>query len=847
MTSNLPSSNPDSSKPSEGVRNTPIAPTTFERDLASLVAIHSPQFRPHSQEATSTFGVPSQPTGTSVPASERLPLTPVQQDLPKPTAPTTTAKWVPPNFGTNHAKAWAPPTQLSNSADQAPPLPAWAPPIQRVNPSGNAVTSPIKAPTVWTPPKNNVTSADTAKSIPAEPKAPIPTKPHAVESNNGSSSSQGFVKPPVSTSISKPNEMPSTEKLKYSGAAPPNNGTIASVQAGVNPEASGKDLISVSPAVTPATATAAPKPSTGSNASEIIPKSAAVSTPAPDTNFVKPNTTPKPAEKPATASSSASIVNPDSSTVLASAATVPKPSAAPKPTEVSGSAPSDVSKATTVPATAPVPGVASPPVGAPVGKEVSSTLNIKSAETAPPRPEVIEEAKLGVNPTQEKEATDEVSNEDDKVSNPIKKGSKNRSVRFGQVDKDTPPPATVSNAASVPSKPSIKAYPKSAKRTATKDPPKEKATKLAKASVGVPGRSIKSGKVFLLAKDNTDFIPVSDLTEDIVDICSGSHHTLALTASGEVYSWGSNEGKALGREGDEQVPKKVEFGAGIDIVQITAGGAISAALTSSGEVYAWGTFYSKNEMLGFIEKKGQSQETPVKIPGKFPRTNQFISVAAGENHLLVLTAKGKVYVSGDSEFYQLGIRMHLSRGGKAIPQGLYLNALNLKDIVSISAGANHSFAIGKNGEVYGWGSNMHLQCGIEPRHSEKKLELPAFSPYITALSPQKIVSGESHSIILTNSKQVFGVGLHDRGSFTTEDGKHFTGSPIAVPFPGTNVQDIASGPSHCLAYASSDLYQWGYGESPKKVNPIQGHNIFSMTCGQGFSVVIASPSEDYMG
>ncbi|KAG5455395.1 MAG: regulator of chromosome condensation 1/beta-lactamase-inhibitor protein II [Olpidium bornovanus] len=78
--------------------------------------------------------------------------------------------------------------------------------------------------------------------------------------------------------------------------------------------------------------------------------------------------------------------------------------------------------------------------------------------------------------------------------------------------------------------------------------------------------------------------------EKIVDLAVGGMHALALTNKGEVYSWGVNDNGALGREGDEDIPEKVEGLEGVDVVSVAAGDSISCAISSEGRLYMWGSF-----------------------------------------------------------------------------------------------------------------------------------------------------------------------------------------------------------------------------------------------------------------
>lgn len=80
---------------------------------------------------------------------------------------------------------------------------------------------------------------------------------------------------------------------------------------------------------------------------------------------------------------------------------------------------------------------------------------------------------------------------------------------------------------------------------------------------------------------------------DVVDVKAGGMHSLCLTKSGEVWSFGCNDEGALGREteeeeGSETQPRKVELPG--RAVRISAGDSHSACLLEDGRVFAWGSF-----------------------------------------------------------------------------------------------------------------------------------------------------------------------------------------------------------------------------------------------------------------
>ena len=77
----------------------------------------------------------------------------------------------------------------------------------------------------------------------------------------------------------------------------------------------------------------------------------------------------------------------------------------------------------------------------------------------------------------------------------------------------------------------------------------------------------------------------------VVAVSAGYFHSLAVTADGAVWSWGFGLFGKLGH-GDEQhqlLPKKVEAFAGQRVIALAAGACHSLATTADGAVFTWGT------------------------------------------------------------------------------------------------------------------------------------------------------------------------------------------------------------------------------------------------------------------
>lgn len=132
---------------------------------------------------------------------------------------------------------------------------------------------------------------------------------------------------------------------------------------------------------------------------------------------------------------------------------------------------------------------------------------------------------------------------------------------------------------------------------------------------------------------------------------------MALTASGDVWSWGS---RSLGRLGDgksdnKSVGQKPAKVAGLKkIAAISAGPNFAVALDGHGKAWTWGS--NSSGQLGHPKTgigKGKFETTPVKA--KMPGGGvKFVDVDAGSKHVLAKGDNGKLYGWGSNRSGQIG-------------------------------------------------------------------------------------------------------------------------------------------------------------------------------------------------
>ena len=218
----------------------------------------------------------------------------------------------------------------------------------------------------------------------------------------------------------------------------------------------------------------------------------------------------------------------------------------------------------------------------------------------------------------------------------------------------------------------------------------------------------------------------------VASVSAGSLHNAVITSEGAVWTWGCNDDGAVGRSDDEWLPAPVEGPLGTehkadeadedsDIVQICCGASHTVALSASGLVYAWGTYRDANGVMGFT-----ATVDTVNKPLLIALKHRVVMIAAGENHDLALTERGEVYQWGDIGH---GVRSgERHKRSKLTPTLVNIRrrggqqrggAVRVKQLF---AGGASSFAVTDDGQVYSWGPNNYSQTGHKDQSRQQAEE-----------------------------------------------------------------------------------------------------------------------------
>lgn len=122
-------------------------------------------------------------------------------------------------------------------------------------------------------------------------------------------------------------------------------------------------------------------------------------------------------------------------------------------------------------------------------------------------------------------------------------------------------------------------------------------------------------------------------------IACGSGHSVVLSTSGTVYSWGRGDDGRLGHgdNGWKYIPRVVSSLKGMTIEKITCGSYHTVAVEQGGKLFTWGGgMYGK---LGHGSEEGCSR--PKYVDGLLG--SQVKDIACGSRHTAVVLEDGGVW------------------------------------------------------------------------------------------------------------------------------------------------------------------------------------------------------------
>lgn len=364
------------------------------------------------------------------------------------------------------------------------------------------------------------------------------------------------------------------------------------------------------------------------------------------------------------------------------------------------------------------------------------------------------------------------------------------------------------------------------------------------------------GRKFIRGQKKYSALPLPIDLDDVVkktgvairQVSCGGLHTAVVTENGQVYTWGDGRKGELGHIHDpslKQTPRLVENLENVFIKQVACGRGHTVALTDTGKVYSWG--------WGKFGQTGHGHRSTLKTPKQIDHAlvKDITTLACGNKHTMLVNKAGQVISFGCNEHGQTGhpqTSNHTGRGqsNDCIIHPTLVEALQNEGVVAVSVacGAIHTCIVTQDGDVYlcGFGEHMHPSESQHFNYTPTKLTLP--EPVL------QVACGQAHNVALTQSGNVYSWGAGDYGQIG-----HGIRGNTAIPklvLDKGDISQVAAGRYHSFALSNAGiLWSWGCGENgqlggnsdenvylPKVVTAILGTVVGQVSCGEHHTAVL---------
>lgn len=153
--------------------------------------------------------------------------------------------------------------------------------------------------------------------------------------------------------------------------------------------------------------------------------------------------------------------------------------------------------------------------------------------------------------------------------------------------------------------------------------------------------------------------PISNMT-NFVEVATGGEHYLALRKDGTVWSWGENRCGQLGYETEPEMssnpvmgltgynysttPKQIKELK--EVISVAAGSSYSVALTKSGDVYTFGCNEFGQLGLGYVDETKNNKKARYVVPQKVGNVPDAIKTDANVSAFFIITKNKEIFIGG---------------------------------------------------------------------------------------------------------------------------------------------------------------------------------------------------------
>ena len=291
-----------------------------------------------------------------------------------------------------------------------------------------------------------------------------------------------------------------------------------------------------------------------------------------------------------------------------------------------------------------------------------------------------------------------------------------------------------------------------------------------------------------------------------IQVSAGYYSSLAVGEDGTTWAWGDNGFGLLGNNSsvnNSSIPVRVcdpnfptDTSKGLKAIQVSAGSWHSLAVGEDGTTWAWGE--NNYGQLGNNESNYNRNSVPVRVrdpvsPSDANKGLKTSLVSGGGTHSLAIDKEGNIWAWGRNDHGELGAGK--TNGGSnwnenPVPQKVILDtkdaSTQLKTVL-VSAGEEHSLAVGEDGTTWAWGLNNFGQIGnntMSDQRSPVKVFAAAQSTSLAGpwLLTTQVSAGGAHSLAIDVNGKSKAWGDNQRGELGNPDPVRWSGTSVPVAF-----------------------------------------------------------------
>ncbi|XP_062227207.1 PH, RCC1 and FYVE domains-containing protein 1-like isoform X2 [Phragmites australis] len=344
----------------------------------------------------------------------------------------------------------------------------------------------------------------------------------------------------------------------------------------------------------------------------------------------------------------------------------------------------------------------------------------------------------------------------------------------------------------------------------------------------------------------------SNVMLDVSYVACGLKHAALVTRQAEVFTWGEECSGCLGHGVGTNVfqPRLVESLSICNVEVISCGEFHTCAVTATGDLYTWGDGTHNAGLLG--HGSNVSHWIPKRVSGPLEGL-QVSAVSCGTWHTALITSSGQLYTFGDGTFGVLG---HGNRESISYPKEV--ESLKGLRTISVSCGVWHTAAVveviisqsnASSGKLFTWGDGDKYRLGHGDRSSKL---IPTCVSSLIDYNFHKAACGHTLTIGLTTSGHIFTVGSSVYGQLGNPNNDGRYPRLVEQKLGGGGVVEVACGSYHVAILTNAgEVYTWGKGANgrlghgdiadrkvPTLVEALRDRSVKRIACGSSLTAAI---------